>query len=224
MRGRVTLRGDATRVKLAGTPINLRSLTYDSASRASALKSQARTQARRNGGTAALNPALPDLLVDGAFTFLSMPPGTFTIVPAPPQGTCLVDVLQRERSILNSGLTVTEQAPEPFEVILTTACSSIEGVLQSKNQPRPFTRVVLVTSGSRQKSYGLNRTVITDMHGRFSFENVSPGEYKVFSWASIDEGAWTDEKYLEPYQARGTPVRAVESGRLKNVHVEMILD
>jgi hypothetical protein len=60
--------------------------------------------------------------------------------------------------------------------------------------------------------------------GRFSFADVSPGEYKLFAWRTIPEGAWTNEQYISKYEDRGKRVNATQSGRVTNLEVELILD
>jgi len=99
---------------------------------------------------------------------------------------------------------------------------SASGILSSKNQPQRFSRIVLVPSGDRRRSYGLYRTVMSDQAGGFSFTNVTPGEYKLFAWRSIPDGAWTNNEYLAPYEERGTSVSAAEGTVTANV--EFILD
>lgn len=216
IQGQVVLEGDASKVKLAAPPITLRSLMYDTASRG--------TWGRRNVVAARQALAAADLSNDGSFRLRSVPPGTFVIVPAVPPGSCLSDVVQEGKSILASGLTVSTTPPPPAEVHVTTECATLEGTVKTGAQPRSFTRVVLIPSGDRRRSYGLYKTATTDQNGRFSFTSVSPGDYKVFSWRSIPEGAWTNAEYISKYEDRGQAVDATRAGRVTNLELELIVD
>jgi hypothetical protein len=217
LKGHVTLQGNSSDIKLNDAPIAIRSRLYNSANRTSQVRTlltlQAMDTARRTGAQLSLPREIPPSSPvgnDGTFTIRSIPAGAFTIQPATPPGACLIDVVQEGKSVLATGFTVGATSPAPLEVTISSACPSIAGLLQSKQQPQRFTRVVLVPTGERQRSYGLYRTVMTDQNGRFSFENVTPGEYKLFSWRSIPDGAWTNAEYLARYMERGTSVTARE--------------
>jgi hypothetical protein len=215
VKGHVTIRGDSTKVKLVDAPINISSTLYNSTTRLNRVRSILTTQAMETARQTREPLTLPREIppsspVDstGYFTLRSVPPGTFGIVPAAPQGTCILDVLQNGKSVLDSGFTVGTNGPAPLEVTISPDCPSVRGVVQSKQEPQRFTRVVLVPTGDRQRSYGLYHTATSDQNGRFSFDNVTPGEYRLFSWESIPDGAWTNAEYLAPYMERGTSVTA----------------
>jgi hypothetical protein len=69
----------------------------------------------------------------------------------------------------------------------------------------------------------LFRTSTTDQSGRFSFgsPNVPPGEYKLFSWEGIDNGAFYNPDVLKQYEQQGKTVRVSEGSSL-NVDVKLI--
>ena len=67
----------------------------------------------------------------------------------------------------------------------------------------------------------LYRTATTDVSGRFHLNRVPPGEYKVFSWEEVQDGAWYDPEFLRAHENRGKPIRVME-GRGESVSVEVI--
>jgi hypothetical protein len=67
----------------------------------------------------------------------------------------------------------------------------------------------------------LYRTATTDIAGRFHFDRVPPGQYKVFSWEEVEDGAWFDPEFLADNENRGMPVEAFE-GRTQNVRIDVI--
>jgi hypothetical protein len=40
---------------------------------------------------------------------------------------------------------------------------------------------------------------------------VSPGEYKLFSWEEVENGAWEDPDFLRPFESKGETVEVKES-------------
>jgi len=42
-------------------------------------------------------------------------------------------------------------------------------------------------------------------------KNVAPGEYKVFAWDDIEDGAWYDSDFLRDIEARGEAVTSREA-------------
>jgi hypothetical protein len=56
--------------------------------------------------------------------------------------------------------------------------------------------VVLVPDIFLRKRSSLYKTRRTDAFGKFRFDAISPGEYKVFAWEQIENGSWTDPDVL----------------------------
>ena len=53
----------------------------------------------------------------------------------------------------------------------------------------------------------LVRTTISDQDGRVTMPNVPPGEYELFSWESIDNGAFFDPEVLKRFEQQGRAIR-----------------
>ena len=59
----------------------------------------------------------------------------------------------------------------------------------------------------------LYQTLVTGSDGRFRFQGISPGDYKVFAWEDIETGAWANIEYMRPFESRGQAVRVSENSR-----------
>ena len=59
----------------------------------------------------------------------------------------------------------------------------------------------------------LYRTTQTDAQGRYQFQDVSPGDYKLFAWEEIEPGAWQDRDFMRAYDDRGQSVHVDEGSR-----------
>ena len=70
----------------------------------------------------------------------------------------------------------------------------------------------MVLAPATRSRNDLFRTATTDQYGRFGIGNVAPGEYKIFAWEEIPQGAHLDPEYLGRFEDRGRSVRVEKSG------------
>ena len=78
--------------------------------------------------------------------------------------------------------------------------ASVELLLQSARDRRS------AKSGLSYNRIDLFKTARTGESGEFRFESVPPGDYKLFAWEDIDDGAWLDPDVIKLYESRGTAV------------------
>jgi hypothetical protein len=64
----------------------------------------------------------------------------------------------------------------------------------------------------------LYRVATTDPAGRFRFEKVPPGEYKVFGWMEVETDGWYDTEFMKTYENRGVAL-TVREGTTERVQV-----
>jgi hypothetical protein len=99
---------------------------------------------------------------------------------------------------------------ETVEVMLRRGTAQIRGtVTDAQSQPARGKHVILVPADRTRSD--LYRPVGTDHEGRFSIANVSPGEYKVFSWEALDLGAYYDPDFLKEHEEQGKTALVAES-------------
>jgi hypothetical protein len=96
---------------------------------------------------------------------------------------------------------------------LTTETGSVEGVAIGRTgDPAANVTVVLVPANARKRT-NLYQTLVTGRDGKFRFQEVPPGDYKLFSWEDIETGAWQDEEFVRPFESRGRAVRVSEHSK-----------
>jgi len=61
----------------------------------------------------------------------------------------------------------------------------------------------------------------SDVAGRFQFQTIPPGSYKVFAWEAVDKGTWQDPELMRDYEALGKPLR-IEEGMKASIDVVSI--
>jgi hypothetical protein len=88
----------------------------------------------------------------------------------------------------------------------------IQGTLFDLSQnPVASTPVFLVPSGERRANMQLYRTTQSDANGKFTMNGIVPGQYELFAWQDIVQGAYQNEDYMRRYEGRGTSVLVMRS-------------
>jgi hypothetical protein len=67
----------------------------------------------------------------------------------------------------------------------------------------------------------LYKSQSTDQYGRFDLRGIAPGDYKLFTWDEVEEGAWEDPDFLKPFEEKGEKV-SVQEGDSKSVNLTEI--
>jgi Carboxypeptidase regulatory-like domain len=115
--------------------------------------------------------------------------------------------------VLNGTLRLEGPPSSTLEVVIATNPGTLQG------QTVADAIVALLPDNRRRNE--LYQTTTSDASGRFHFDRVPPGDYKVFSWAEVDDGAWFDPDFLEGVESRGLSVHIGE-GTTQTVRVEVI--
>jgi 5-hydroxyisourate hydrolase-like protein (transthyretin family) len=108
---------------------------------------------------------------------------------------------------------LTSDSARVLDVVLTTGTGSVEGVAIGRaGDPAPNVTIVLVPTNAR-KRMALYQALVTGGDGKFRFQEIPPGDYKLFAWEDIETGAWANAEFMRPYESRGRAVRVSESSR-----------
>jgi 5-hydroxyisourate hydrolase-like protein (transthyretin family) len=193
------------------------------------------------------DPAIPGIspssyshpLANGSFT-LSAGPGDYGVNVAPilspsvgpmagPPGLTLPKSLEGayiksirlgNADVLNSGLHL-ERPPEiPLEIVIGTNTGALEGtVVNDRGQAAVDAAVVLVPEVRLRTD--LFEATTSDASGRFRFDRLPPGDYKLFGWQEVENGAWFDPDFMRAVESRGQAVRVVE-GTTEKAQIRVI--
>jgi len=99
-------------------------------------------------------------------------------------------------------------------IIIGSNPGSLQGrILNDRQQPVSGSSVVLIHDNGLR--YRVNeKSTFSDISGRYEFQNVTPGKYKLFAWENVEPGAWQDPEFMQSYESRGVPVRMEEGARV----------
>ena len=159
-------------------------------------------------------PARYGVLRDNAVTFRDIAPWDYSLEVNGPKDTYLKSARVGSKDVLTDGLRIDGPIQASLEIEIGSPAGQIEGrVLDSAQRPLSALRVVLVPEKERRRRLDLYRSFLTDALGRFRFESLTPGDYKVFAWEFAEKDLWLDANFLRLYEDAGTPIHIEEGSR-----------
>jgi 5-hydroxyisourate hydrolase-like protein (transthyretin family) len=156
----------------------------------------------------------------------NVPPGDYQLtisqgVLQPGQKRLYIKSILLGRTDVTGVIPLSSATNERLEVVLTTEVGSIEGVASNATgRPAANATIVLVPTNARRRA-SLYKSVVTGTNGRFRFQEVPPGDYKVFAWDDVETGAWQNAEFIRQYESKGSPVRIAGTGK-EDVQVNVI--
>jgi hypothetical protein len=139
------------------------------------------------------------------------PPG-----PIPPslQNSYVKSARLGDVDILVNGLHLEQQPQAPLLIVIGTTPGVIAGtVVNETRQGLANVTAVLLPDAARGARSDLVKWLSTDDSGRFRFEQIPPGDYRLFAWEDIEPGAWLDPDVMRAYDDRGWPVHVDDNGQ-----------
>jgi uncharacterized surface anchored protein len=156
------------------------------------------------GGSTLPSATVPDVGT-GEFTLANVPNGRFSVnVGGIPQDAYIADVRENSRSVFNEGF-VAGGDEKLLEVVINLQGGAVQGVVRdAAGAPVARAGVTLVPAGARRRNPQLYKRTTSEADGQFRLRGVSPGEYKVFAWATAPAGqAEENPQYIAQYENRG---------------------
>ncbi len=161
-----------------------------------------------NGGGAQARPVKPD----GTFRVENVWPGDYVLAVAGlPEGFYVKEARLGNTDILNGPLHYTTQDNAVMDILLSPAVARVEGMAVDANgQPMAGAQVVLIPTKNRERT-DLFRPATSDSAGHFTLVDISPGDYTLAAWESLEPFAFFDPNLIAQAEASGKNVRVGES-------------
>ncbi len=157
-------------------------------------------------------------------TFKSaLPAGHYNLLVNQFGGDLVVRSLRTQgRDILDEGLTISEPGKIAIEIVVAHDAGQLEGVtLGADDKPVAGATIVLVPEAKRRSRTDLFEQCESDQYGRFTMEDIAPGDYKLFAWDDVEPGMWWDPEFLKKYESQGEAVTIAAKGKATaKVHVQ----
>jgi hypothetical protein len=168
---------------------------------------------------------------DGTVHFKSVSEGNYrVVVPEGWRGSFYLKSVRYGTAIVpDSGFAVEPGAGDlPLELVLSSRAAKLGGIiLNADSLPAVGAQVVLIPDPPRRDIKSRYGVATTDQNGRFSLTGITPGDYKVFNWDSVEQADepygedWYDAEWLKPYESKGQSIHFDEADQ-KSVNLTLI--
>jgi hypothetical protein len=123
---------------------------------------------------------------------------------------------------VRDGIRLDTQPAGLLELVIGNNGAAVEGtVVNDKQVPVPGATVVLVPDVFLRKRGSLYKTRTTDASGHFRLDAIGPGDYKVFAWEEVENGAWQDPDFIRIHETRGKAL-TLREGSTEQVQLALI--
>jgi protocatechuate 3,4-dioxygenase beta subunit len=153
---------------------------------------------------------------DLTFTIEGLPLGSYDLgVGGAPENFYAKSIRMGQQDVTETGIDLTSGVPaEELTVVLSPNGGTIEGSVENaQDGPVVGAMVTLIPDAGHRSVGRLYKTTNTDQNGRFVVKGVTPGEYKIYAWEEMEEGAYEDPDFMQPHEAGGEAVSVKEGGR-----------
>jgi Carboxypeptidase regulatory-like domain len=132
-----------------------------------------------------------------------------------PEGFYLKSVRLGQQDITETGADFSQGgAAGEMTIVINPNGGQIEGSVQNaKGDAAIGATVTLIPDASHLSLTWLYKTASTDQNGRFSVKGVRPGEYKIYAWEEVEQGAYMDPDFVKPHESAGEKVSVKDSGQ-----------
>jgi hypothetical protein len=135
-------------------------------------------------------------------------PERYRIEVAGPPGSYVKSILFAGRDITPDNLDLTTGTGGTMEIVLSPRAASVDGVVRDKDgKPVPFAMFELWSASLSE----LPRASNADGNGRFRISGLTPGDYRVAAWETVDSSMLQNPDFLARFESSATKVSLPES-------------
>jgi len=113
--------------------------------------------------------------------------------------------------VLNAPFNVVDSSAV-LELQIGFSAGRVSGTVLDNSNPYGGALAALVPDDSRRGRSDLYFSATSDANGQFTFNSVPPGNYKLFAWQDIPEGAYQYPDFIRRFEDRGHAVSVSPNG------------
>jgi hypothetical protein len=149
---------------------------------------------------------------DGTFLISNAPPDTYAVnFRNLPEDYFVKEIRIGPNKLTDGTLNLTGPTAGYLDVLLSKSGGELGGTVEeAESHTVPGATVTLVPEAGNRSALYLYQLTTTDQYGAFSLKNVAPGEYRVYAWEAIDNGAYFDPDFLKTYKNFGVSLTVEE--------------
>jgi hypothetical protein len=160
---------------------------------------------------------------NGAFTLKDISEDTYHLYVNGMSKDCYTKAVRYGMAdALYDGFAAQRGNDASLEVTLSSRGARVQGaVSDADGLPLAGVWVVLVPEEAHRAQMQMYKETTTDQYGHFELRGIPPGDYKLFSWDQVENGAWQDPEFLKPFESKGEEVK-LQEGESKSVNLTAI--
>jgi hypothetical protein len=170
-----------------------------------------------------VTPLNPNATVhpDGSFTFEAVAPVAYDISIDRVTGVYLKTVRMGDQPLAQPRIDAAEKL-EPLTVVLGADTGELQGIVKnSKGDLIARARADAIADGGHANRPDFNRSTFSDEKGQFKITDLPPGQYKIFAWENVPDGAPQDPEFRKPFGDQAVAVTIPPSARV-NLNITAI--
>jgi hypothetical protein len=148
------------------------------------------------------------VLSDGSFNFREVNDGTYRVIAwGLSPDLYLANVSYAGIDSADGEIKVRHSVDASLKITFSSRGARVQGaVSDSDGLPSAGVWVVLVPDTTHRNAPWLYKSTHTDQRGQFTFRGIKPGDYKLFSWEEVEDGAWQDPDFLKSFEDKGQSI------------------
>jgi hypothetical protein len=161
---------------------------------------------------------------DGSFDFPLVGSERYRVKVYPQSGAYLKEIRYGD-AISKDGTIDLRGASSDLVLTLSASGAHLIGKVNGTGDQTDVARakvstpqVVLVPNGTP----GETRLAAFDQNGTFSFSDIAPGDYKLYAFENVPNGAWEDSDFIKEVSGAGMEIQLAE-GEVKSVDAPLVL-
>jgi hypothetical protein len=165
----------------------------------------------------------PARVMGNSFVLKDVFDGTYRLGVIGQSKDCYVKSIRYGSSdVLEDGFTVFRGTQASLEVTISSRGSRVQGAVADKdNLPVTGVWVVMVPDEAHRDQSRLYQKAATDQYGHYLLRGIAPGDYKMFCWDEVEDGAWEDTDFLKAFEDRGQKI-SFQEGDAKTLDIVAI--
>jgi hypothetical protein len=152
----------------------------------------------------------------GSFTLKNIPDGSYNVnLTNLPPDYYLKAARLGSTDVLDSGLSCDQaNSPGTLDLVISGDGGRAEGVVTHDDKPFQGATVTLIPDVNHRNQERLYSTTTSDSNGHFVLQGIPPGDYSLFAWEQVDNGAYMDPEFLRSYEDRSKTAQVDPRGRV----------